>query len=182
MPPPASCSRRPPGCSARCSCAPEEHGFELGQKTQVVARETKFALRARQLHALYARYDELDAIPARVREPIEQSWFGGSFRQRAAELRGASDGARAEAGSKQEMAQVFRSYLARAARAAVEGDLALRADFLVRATPAQGALRAALAARGRGDWREVHAEDVAFALLDREEAAPRIEAVAGAAP
>jgi trans-AT polyketide synthase, acyltransferase and oxidoreductase domains len=125
--------------------APAADMFEQGVKLQVLRRGTMFAPRAGRLYELYRTYPGLDAIPevdrARLerdilRAPIAEIWAGTAafWRDRdPAEL------ARAEADPKHRMALVFRWYLGKASRWAIDGDAGRRLDYQIWCGPAMGA-------------------------------------------
>jgi PfaD family protein len=125
--------------------APAADMFEQGVKLQVLRRGTMFAPRAGRLYELYRTYPGLDAIPeaARallerdiLRAPIAEIWAGTAafWRDRdPAEL------ARAEADPKHQMALVFRWYLGKASRWAIDGDADRRVDYQIWCGPAMGA-------------------------------------------
>jgi PfaD family protein len=125
--------------------APAADMFEQGVKLQVLRRGTMFAPRAGRLYELYRTYPGLDAIPDDIRgqverdilrAPIAEIWAGTAafWRDRdPAEL------VRAEADPKHKMALVFRWYLGKASRWAIDGDAARRFDYQIWCGPAIGA-------------------------------------------
>lgn len=125
--------------------APAADMFEQGVKLQVLRRGTMFAPRAAQLYEVYRTCPGLDDIPAAVRArlerdvlraPISEIWAGTAafWRDRdPAEL------ARAEEDPKHRMALVFRWYLGKASRWAIDGDSSRRVDFQIWCGPAMGA-------------------------------------------
>jgi trans-AT polyketide synthase/acyltransferase/oxidoreductase domain-containing protein len=133
---------------ADVAMAPSPDMFELGVKVQVLKRGTLFAARANQLFDLYRSHDSIEAIPAALRQRLEQEIFKGSldqvwrdtqayFGQRApAEIE------RAERDPKHRMALVFRWYIGRASRWAIAGDEGRRSDYQIWCGPAMGAFNA----------------------------------------
>jgi trans-AT polyketide synthase, acyltransferase and oxidoreductase domains len=125
--------------------APAADMFEQGVKLQVLRRGTMFAPRAARLYELYRTYSGLDAIPEAERArlerdifhaPIDEIWAGTAafWRDRdPAEL------ARAEVDPKHRMALVFRWYLGKASRWAIDGDASRRFDYQIWCGPAMGA-------------------------------------------
>ena len=119
--------------------------FELGVKVQVLSRGTLFAPRANRLYQIYLAYPDLDALPAALRAELEERFFGASIAQvwretvaywsaqRPAEI------ARAESDPKHRMALVFRWYLGKSSRWAIDGDVGRRTDFQIWCGPAMGA-------------------------------------------
>ncbi|WP_285753729.1 PfaD family polyunsaturated fatty acid/polyketide biosynthesis protein [Lentzea sp. NBRC 105346] len=125
--------------------APAADMFEQGVKLQVLRRGTMFAARAGQLYEAYRSYPSLEALPEAVRTrlerdvlraPISEIWAGTEafWRERdPAELQ------RALADPKHRMALVFRWYLGKASRWAIEGDDTRRVDYQIWCGPAMGA-------------------------------------------
>lgn len=133
---------------ADVTMAPAADMFELGVEVQVLRRGTMFAARAHRLHDLYASHASLDEIPAAERQKLEAEilrapvsaiweetrrfWTGRDARQVE----------RAERDPKHKMALVFRWYLGKASRWAIDGDADRVADYQVWCGPAQGAFNA----------------------------------------
>ena len=118
--------------------------FELGVKVQVLSRGTLFAPRANRLYQIYAAYADLEELPDALRNELEQRIFGmgiadvwreteGYWRERRPD-----EITRAEKDPKHRMALVFRWYLGKSSRWAIEGDVNRRTDFQVWCGPAMG--------------------------------------------
>jgi PfaD family protein len=125
--------------------APAADMFEQGVKLQVLRHGTMFAPRAAQLYDVYRTYPGLDAIPADRRArlereilqaPIAEIWAGTAAFWRD---RDPQELARAEADPKHQMALVFRWYLGKASRWAIDGDASRRFDYQIWCGPAMGA-------------------------------------------
>lgn len=125
--------------------APAADMFELGVDVQVLKRGTMFASRARRLYEAYDRYPSLDAIPAALRARLEKEVFQASFEQIWNETRDfwrrrdPDQAARAERDEKQRMALVFRWYLGKSSRWAIDGDPDRILDYQIWCGPAMGA-------------------------------------------
>lgn len=125
--------------------APAADMFEQGVKVQVLKRGTMFAARARKLYELYRDYDALEDIPAADRDGLESRILRGTLDEtwqatRAFWMgRDRAEVERAEADPHHKMALVFRSYLGRASRWAIDGELDRRADYQIWCGPAMGA-------------------------------------------
>lgn len=125
--------------------APAADMFELGVRVQVLKRGTMFAVRAAKLYDVYKSYPSLEAIPADVRGPLERDLFRATFEEIWAgtlafwKQRDPSEAAKAEADPKYRMALVFRWYLGKASRWAIEGDATRRSDYQIWCGPAMGA-------------------------------------------
>jgi len=128
--------------------APAADMFELGVKLQVLRRGTLFAQRATRLHELYTRHDALESIPAPERERLEREVFGQSIEETWAQTRSFWNGRdakqveRAEREPRHRMALVFRWYLGKSSRWAIEGDESRRLDYQIWCGPAMGAFNA----------------------------------------
>jgi PfaD family protein len=122
--------------------------FEMGVKVQVLKRGTMFAARATRLYELYLAHPGLEDIPAPVRTKLEADLFRMPLAQAWEETRAfwarrdPREVARAEADPKHRMALVFRSYLGRASRWAIEGEPSRVADYQIWCGPAMGAFNA----------------------------------------
>ncbi|MEI8257340.1 MAG: PfaD family polyunsaturated fatty acid/polyketide biosynthesis protein, partial [Deltaproteobacteria bacterium] len=122
--------------------------FELGVKLQVLKRGTMFASRANGLYEIYKTYDSLEALPAAVRTKVETRLIGASldavWRETEAfwAARDPSQIERASAEPKHRMALVFRWYLGKSSRWAIDGEPSRRADYQIWCGPAMGAFNA----------------------------------------
>jgi trans-AT polyketide synthase/acyltransferase/oxidoreductase domain-containing protein len=156
--------------------APAGDMFEIGAKVQVLKRGTLFPGRANRLYELYRTYPSLDAMPAQVRNEIEQRIFGRSVaavweetarhyaRVAPAEL------ALAEADPRKTMAMVFRWYFIHSNRMAIEGRADQRANFQIHCGPAMAAANLWLRGTDLEDWRARHVDVLAERMM-REAAA-----------
>lgn len=124
---------------------PSADMFELGVKVQVLKRGTMFASRASKLYEVYTTCASLDTIPADVRAKLEKDLFRASLDQIWAETRAfwaqrdPHEVTRAEKDPKHKMALVFRWYLGKSSRWAIEGDASRKLDYQVWCGPAMGA-------------------------------------------
>jgi len=118
--------------------------FELGVKVQVLSRGTLFAPRANRLYQIYVAYPDLDALPDALRTELEERIFCASiadlWRETASywRARRPDEIKRAEHDPKHRMALVFRWYLGKSSRWAIEGNVNRRTDFQIWCGPAMG--------------------------------------------
>ncbi len=118
--------------------------FELGVKVQVLSRGTLFAPRANRLYQIYVTYPSLDALPDALRAELEERVFGATiaevWRETSAfwRSRGPEEIERADRDPKHKMALVFRWYLGKSSRWAIDGDAQRRTDFQIWCGPAMG--------------------------------------------
>jgi trans-AT polyketide synthase/acyltransferase/oxidoreductase domain-containing protein len=124
--------------------APAADMFELGVRVQVLKRGTMFGLRAAKLYDAYRAHASLEAIPADLRERLEREVLRATFgdiwveTQRFWQGRDPAEAARAESDPKHRMALVFRWYLGKASRWAIEGESSRRIDYQIWCGPAMG--------------------------------------------
>ena len=125
--------------------APAADMFELGVRVQVLKRGTMFGVRAAKLYEAYREYPSLESIPAAARSKLEKEVLHAGFDEIWAETRGfwqqrdASEVAKAEADPKHRMALVFRWYLGKASKWAIDGEPSRRTDYQIWCGPAMGA-------------------------------------------
>lgn len=130
---------------ADMAMAPAADMFEMGVEVQVLRRGTMFAARALKLRELYLRFASLEALPSEDRVKLEREVFQGSldeiWAQTAAffEARDPAQLAKAQTDPKHRMALVFRWYLGKASRWAIDGDPSRVMDFQLWCGPAMGA-------------------------------------------
>lgn len=128
--------------------APAADMFELGVKVQVLKRGTMFGVRAAKLYEAYVSYPSLQAIPAETRSRLEKDTLHATFDQIWAETklfwqkRDPSELVACERDPKRQMALVFRWYLGKASKWAIDGDPDRRADYQIWCGPAMGAFNA----------------------------------------
>ncbi len=133
---------------ADVTMAPAADMFELGVEVQVLKRGTLFPSRAHKLRDLYRSYDAWEAIPADERQKVERDLFHADFDTVWDATRAFWNGrdarqvAKADKDGKHKMALVFRWYLGKSSRWAIEGDPSRVADYQIWAGPAQGAFNA----------------------------------------
>jgi PfaD family protein len=133
---------------ADVTMAPAADMFELGVEVQVLRRGTMFATRAHKLRALHQRHEAWEEIPADVRAALERDVFRMPVADVWADCTrfwSARDPAqleRAAADPKHRLALLFRWYLGRASRWAIEGDASRESDWQLWCGPAQGAFNA----------------------------------------
>lgn len=124
--------------------APAADMFELGVKVQVLRRGTMFGVRAARLYETYVAYPSLAAIPAELRARLEREVLRASFDEvwGATEAfwqqRDARELAACAADPKRKMGLMFRWYLGKASRWAIDGDASRSADYQIWCGPAMG--------------------------------------------
>lgn len=124
--------------------APAADMFELGVKVQVLKRGTLFAQRAAKLYDVYQRHSALEHIPPELRASLEREVLHASLDEIWAETRAfwlkrdPAELSRAEADPRHRMVLVFRWYLGKASKWAIDGEASRRADFQIWSGPAMG--------------------------------------------
>ncbi len=125
--------------------APAADMFELGVNLQVLRRGTMFAKRAAKLYEVYSHHPSLESLSDAQRVRIEREVLGATIADVWAETksfwakRDPESLRLAEEDPKHRMALVFRWYLGKSSRWAIEGDLSRKADFQIWCGPAMGA-------------------------------------------
>ncbi len=125
--------------------APAADMFELGVKVQVLRRGTMFASRASRLYDAYVAHDSLEAISAELLRKLERDVLHATFDEIWADTRAfwgkrdPGEVARAERDPKHRMALVFRWYLGKASKWAIDGERSRVTDFQIWCGPAMGA-------------------------------------------
>lgn len=128
--------------------APAADMFELGVKVQVLKRGTMFGVRGLKLYEAYVTHASFEAMPADVRERLERDVLHASIDTIWADTeafwakRDPRELARCEREPKHKMALVFRWYLGKASRWAIEGNPERRADYQIWCGAAMGAFNA----------------------------------------
>jgi PfaD family protein len=128
--------------------APAADMFELGVKVQVLKRGTMFGVRAAKLYDAYVAHPSLDAIPAELRGKLEKDTLHATFDEIWAdtrqfwEKRDPAEITACERDPKRKMALVFRWYLGKASKWAIDGEPARRADYQIWCGPAMGSFNA----------------------------------------
>jgi PfaD family protein len=124
--------------------APAADMFELGVKVQVLKRGTMFGVRAAKLYEAYVTYPSLEAIPAEARARLEKDTLHATFDQIWADTkafwqrRDPGEVAKCERDPRHRMALVFRWYLGKASKWAIDGEPDRRADYQIWCGPAMG--------------------------------------------
>ncbi len=125
--------------------APAADMFELGVNVQVLKRGTMFGVRAQKLYEIYTQYDSLDAIAQETRTKLERDVFRAPLTEIWAETRAfwarrdQDELQKAEREPKHQMALVFRWYLGKASRWAIDGEPSRTMDYQIWCGPAMGA-------------------------------------------
>lgn len=128
--------------------APAADMFELGVKVQVLQRGTMFGVRALKLYEVYSENASLEAIPADVKARLEKDFFQAPIDQVWEQTRqffervDPKENERAARDPKHRMALVFRWYLGKSSRWAIDGDPQRRLDYQIWCGPAMGAFNA----------------------------------------
>jgi PfaD family protein len=128
--------------------APAADMFELGVKVQVLRTGTLFGIRALKLYEAYQQYSSLEALPAGVRAKLEKETFRASLDEIWTETRrfwsgrDAKEVDKAERDPRHKMALVFRWYLGKSSRWAIDGEPERKLDYQIWCGPAMGSFNA----------------------------------------
>jgi PfaD family protein len=157
---------------ADVAMAPAADMFELGIQVQVLRRGTLFAGRAQRLYQVYRSYPSIEEIPAGLRATLEQEVLHATFDQiwteteRFWQQRDPAETARAERDPRHRMALVFRWYLGKSSRWAIDGETSRRADYQLWAGPAVGAFNRWTAGSFLAEPAERTVTQIALNLLE----------------
>jgi PfaD family protein len=133
---------------ADVAMAPAADMFEQGVRVQVLKRGTLFTARASRLYDLYRRYNSLEQLPAAEKKTLEAQVFGMTleavWEQTRAfwEAREPRQAQKADTDLKHRMALVFRWYLGKASRWAIDGTAGRAPDYQLWCGPAMGGFNA----------------------------------------
>ncbi len=133
---------------ADVTMAPAADMFEQGVRVQVLKRGTLFAPRAACLYDLYRRFDSLEQLPSAEKQMLEKQVFGMPLEAVWEQTRAFWHGRephqahKAETDPKHRMALVFRWYLGKASRWAIDGTAGRTQDYQLWCGPAMGGFNA----------------------------------------
>jgi PfaD family protein len=125
--------------------APAADMFELGVTVQVLKRGTLFASRAQRLYEAYSKHESLDAMSAAERAGLEKDVLGTTLAEAWTSTenffaeRDPRQLERAARDAKHKMALVFRWYLGKSSRWAIDGTPERALDYQLWCGPAMGA-------------------------------------------
>jgi PfaD family protein len=157
---------------ADVAMAPAADMFEMGVEVQVLKRGSMFASRAHRLREVYRGHGSLEEMSAAERAKLEKETLGVTLDAAWAECErfwSARDPAqltRASRDARHRMALIFRWYLGKASRWAIDGDGARVADYQLWCGPAMGAFNAWSKGSFFDDPRERTVGQVALNLLE----------------
>jgi PfaD family protein len=152
--------------------APAADMFELGVKVQVLRRGTMFGVRAAKLYEAYRDHASLESIPTEQRQRLERDVLHATFDEIWAdtlafwEKRDRAEAERAKSDPKRRMALVFRWYLGKASRWAIDGEPSRRADFQIWCGPAMGSFNRWVAGTFLADPAQRTVAQIARNLLE----------------
>ncbi|GIJ60340.1 PfaD family polyunsaturated fatty acid/polyketide biosynthesis protein [Virgisporangium aurantiacum] len=130
---------------ADVAMAPAADMFEMGVRVQVLRRGTMYAMRAGRLYEVYRDHASLEAVPAAALAALERDVLHATVEEIWTETRAfwqqrdPGQLVRAERDPRHRMALLFRWYLGKSSRWAIDGDTGRRTDYQLWAGPAVGA-------------------------------------------
>jgi PfaD family protein len=125
--------------------APAADMFERGMKVQVLKHGLLFPQRALKLYEAYRKHQSFDQIPENLRREIEEKILQNTYADEWDHTRKFFKDhdpdllQRAENDPRLQMALVFRSYLGKSSRWAIQGELSRKNDYQVWCGPSMGA-------------------------------------------
>lgn len=138
--------------------APWPDLFELGGRNTVVRKGLFYPARASKLYELWRAHDRFTDIDAATRDQIERNYLRRPFTDVLADVGASGD-------AKQDMAEVFRTYLSGGLASAWEGDPGRRVDYHLPCGPAMGAFNDWARGTPFEDWRARNVDTVTVELL-----------------
>jgi len=152
--------------------APAADMFELGVKVQVLKRGTMFGVRGAKLYEAYVRWPSVEAMPAEVRARLEGEVLHASLDEIWSETRrfwsqrDPGEVAKAERDPKHKLALLFRWYLGKASRWAIDGEPKRRTDYQIWCGPAMGSFNRWAKGSFLADPKHRGAVQIALNLLE----------------
>jgi trans-AT polyketide synthase/acyltransferase/oxidoreductase domain-containing protein len=151
--------------------APAGDMFESGAKVQVAKRGLFFAARANKLFELYQRHNSLDEIDPKIRQQIQEKYFGRSFEQVWSETRAHIQKihpdacAQIERNPKQKMALLFKWYFVHSTRLAMQGVEDQKVNYQIQCGPALGAFNQWVKGTKLQPWRNRRVAEIAETIM-----------------
>ncbi|MFD2168928.1 ACP S-malonyltransferase [Tumebacillus lipolyticus] len=148
--------------------APAQEMFEMGAMVQVVKKGLFFPARAKKLYDLYSLHNSWQEIDEKTKAQLQEKYFQRSFAaayEAAKALLPDKELQNAERFPKAKLAVVFKWYLERAQRLAIEGRSEQKVDYQVYCGPALGAFNQWVKGTRLENWRNRHVDDLALRIL-----------------
>ncbi len=157
---------------ADVAMAPAADMFEIGARVQVLKRGTMFPVRAEKLYQVFKTYTDFQDVPEKLKMEIEDKFLQQGFDQawlatrEFFESRGSvGEIKKADANPRHKMALVFRSYLGRSSKWAIQGTLERKMDYQIWCGPAMGAFNQWAASSFLEPYENRKAAEIALNLL-----------------
>ncbi|MCD6584594.1 MAG: nitronate monooxygenase, partial [Desulfobacteraceae bacterium] len=151
--------------------APSANMFERGIKVQVLKRSTLFPQRAARLFELYRTYSSIEEIPDDIKKEVEKKILQNSFNsewERTQKFFNAYDPVQlelAEKDPKRRMSLLFRSYLGKSSKWAINDEPSRKKDYQIWCGPSMGAFNEWTKGSFLEDPEKRHFETVSMNLL-----------------
>lgn len=143
--------------------------FELGGKAQVLKKGLFFSARANKLYELYRNTGSIAQLDSKTKSQLEDKYFGQPMtdvleickRGMSAEERAAVQG-----DSKQQLAAVFKWYIARGKASAIAGESGNKVNYSIMCGPAMGAFNQWVKGTQLEAWRHRRAGEIAIKMMN----------------
>ncbi|MEK3684982.1 ACP S-malonyltransferase [Paenibacillus sp. FSL R10-2736] len=143
--------------------------FELGGKAQVLKKGLFFSARANKLYELYRNTGSIAQLDSKTKSQLEDKYFGQPMtdvleickRGMSAEERAAVQG-----DSKQQLAAVFKWYIARGKASAIAGESGNKVNYSIMCGPAMGAFNQWVKGTPLEAWRHRRAGEIAIKMMN----------------
>ncbi|AIQ41729.1 ACP S-malonyltransferase [Paenibacillus sp. FSL R7-0312] len=143
--------------------------FELGGKAQVLKKGLFFSARANKLYELYRNTGSIAQLDSKTKSQLEDKYFGQPMtdvlevckRGMSAEEKAAVQG-----DSKQQLAAVFKWYIAKGKASAIAGESANKVNYSIMCGPAMGAFNQWVKGTPLEAWRNRRAGEIAVTMMN----------------
>lgn len=143
--------------------------FELGGKAQVLKKGLFFSARANKLYELYRNTGSIAQLDSKTKTQLEDKYFGQPMtdvleickRGMSAEERAAVQG-----DSKQQLAAVFKWYIAKGKASAIAGESGNKVNYSIMCGPAMGAFNQWVKGTPLEAWRHRRAGEIAVKMMN----------------
>lgn len=143
--------------------------FELGGKAQVLKKGLFFSARANKLYELYRNTGSIAQLDSKTKSQLEDKYFGQPMtdvleickRGMSAEERAAVQG-----DSKQQLAAVFKWYIAKGKASAIAGESGNKVNYSIMCGPAMGAFNQWVKGTPLEAWRHRRAGEIAVKMMN----------------
>ncbi|WP_052429549.1 ACP S-malonyltransferase [Paenibacillus borealis] len=143
--------------------------FELGGKAQVLKKGLFFSARANKLYEVYRNTGSIAQLDSKTKAQLEDKYFGQPLADVLAACQhgmSAEERAAVQGDSKQQLAAVFKWYIANGKASAIAGESGNKVNYSIHCGPAMGAFNQWVKGTPLEAWRNRRAGDIAVKMMD----------------